>query len=301
MLRPAPARPSPARRSPAPRPPRRTRPRAAAALLALALGAALALRAASSAPADAEEQPEGVRAALGLAAEFPKPDAALGFVFFAQGERRSADGASVLANLEFAVRVEPVTEGAWTGWRTTETWTAKSAQATSRRTVEAVFAPDLTPIRGSTYEEGMPVPTKLEWLGGEKGLALQLTAKEKRVLRSAWYAGQPVVEVGGAMLLARLLPAEFPRCQLDFCAPSWNKIAGDPQRFFGITLAGGDGPPIQIQEQNSPEVQTIETRSVQGFREDKALIFSILLRRSTGLPIMVMINGVTYAGQVQPL
>lgn len=268
-----------------------------AGTLALAV-AALLLR---SLPAAAEEQPEGVRAALALAAELPQPSAALGFTFFAQGERRDKDGKTVLAAVELALRVEPLTEGGWTGWKTTETWTAKTPQATSRRMVEAVFAPDLTPIRGSTFEEGTQVPTQLEWLGGEKALALQLKTKDQRVLRSAWYAGQPVVEVGGAVLLARLLPRDFKRCQLDFCAPSWNKVGTEPQRFFGIALAGGTGPQIRIQEQNAPEVQTIETVSVQGYRDEQTLIFSILLNKDTGLPIMVMINGVTYAGQVTPL
>lgn len=270
------------------------------ALLVLLLPLAATLLARGGA-ARAEELPPQVQQALKLASEFPAPDKALGFQFQAQGQRTDPATGQVLAEVELALRVEPLQEGSLKLWKTTEIWSAKTAQATSRRMVEVVLNPDLTPIRGSTYEDGTATATVVDWLGGDKMLAIQVKNKDKRLLRTAGYAGQPVVEVGGALLLARLLPKEFPRAQVDFCAPSWNKLVGDPQGFMGLVLVGGPGPSIQVQSPNAPEVLTIPTVSIQGYRDAKTLIFSVLRNAETGLPVMININGTTYGGDARPL
>lgn len=270
------------------------------ALLVLLLPLAATLLARGGA-ARAEELPPQVQQALKLASEFPAPDKALGFQFQAQGQRTDPATGQVLAEVELALRVEPLQEGSLKLWKTTEIWSAKTAQATSRRMVEVVLNPDLTPIRGSTYEDGTATATVVDWLGGNKMLAIQVKNKDKRLLRTAGYAGQPVVEVGGALLLARLLPKEFPRAQVDFCAPSWNKLVGDPQGFMGLVLVGGPGPSIQVQSPNAPEVLTIPTVSIQGYRDAKTLIFSVLRNAETGLPVMININGTTYGGDARPL
>lgn len=274
------------------------RPSALLPVLLALLCAALLVR---GGPARAEDLPPQVQQALRLAAEFPAPSKALGFQFQAQGQRTDPATGQVLAEVELALRVEPLEEGSLKLWKTTEIWSAKTAQATSRRMVEVVLTPDLTPIRGTTYEDGTATATVVDWLGGDKMLAIQVKNRDKRLLRTAGYAGQPVVEVGGALLLARLLPKEFPRCQVDFCAPSWNKLTGDAQRFMGLVLVGGPGPSVQVQSQNAPEVLTIPTISIQGYRDAQTLIFSVLRHAETGLPIMVNINGTTYAGDTRPL
>ncbi len=278
---------------------RRPLRRAPALLRALAAGLPLLL--VPGAPARGEDLPPQVLQALTLAAALPAPSRALGFQFHAQGERKDPASGQVQAQLELSLRVEPVTEGGLEGWKTTEVWSAKTATATSRRQVEATFSRDLTPLRGATYEDGTAHPVQVDWLGGERILAIQVRGKDRRVLRSAGYAGQAVVEVGGALLWARLLPKEFPRCQIDFLCPSWNKLGAEGPKAMGLALVGGEGPPIRVQSQNAPEVAEIRTTSIQGYRDAQTLVFSVLRHAETGLPILVMINGTTYAGDARPL
>lgn len=255
----------------------------------------LALSASPARLARAEELPPDVRQARQMAAEFPAPSKALGFQFFGQGRRTDA------TEVELSVRIEPQQEGQLKAWKITETWSAKAGATAARRVVEALLAPDLTPLKGSTFEDGTSSATRLEWLGGERVLALQLLGSDKRVLRSAWYAGQPVVEVGGALLWARLMPRTAPPCRLDFCAPSWNRLTGDLQGFFSLQIVAGQGPDIEIQEPSAPEVTRVETWAVRGSREDKTQVFQVLVDVRTGWPRMVTVGGTTYAGEARPL
>lgn len=243
----------------------------------------------------ADEQPPEVRQALQLAAEFPAPSKALGFVFQGQGKRE--DGTEV----ELTLRVEPHEEGALKAWKVGETWAAKSGQAGARRSVDLLLAADLTPLKGSTSETGTPAPTRVEWLGGEKALALQVSGKDKRLLRTVWYAGQPLTEVGGLVLWARLLPRTVPPLKVDFCAPSWSRLTGDPQRYQGISVVAGKGPDFDIQPVNAPEPIHLSTWAVAGSRDDKQPFFHVVLHPETGLPMMITVNGTTYAGDCHPL
>jgi hypothetical protein len=261
---------------------------------AAALGLLASLSLAGSA-ARAEEQPPEVRQALQLAAEFAAPSKALGFVY--QGQGRREDGTEV----ELTLRVEPVEEGALKAWKVGEIWAAKGPKGAARRSLETLFAADLTPLRGSTAEDGTAAPARVEWLGGEKALAVQITAKDRRLLRTAWYAGQPLVEVGGLVLWARLLPRTAPPVKVDFCAPSWNRFTGEPQKFLGIVVVTGKGPDIEIRPDNAPEPTRLSTWAVAGSRDDKTPFFHVVLDPRTGLPILVTVNGTAYAGDSRPL
>ena len=261
---------------------------------AVALGL-VGLLALSGSVARAEEQPPEVRQALALAAEFAAPTKALGFVYQGQGQRQ--DGTEV----ELTVRVEPVEDGALKAWKVGEIWAAKGAKGSARRMIETTFAPDLTPLRGSTADEGTANPARVEWLGGEKALAVQITGKDRRVLRTTWYAGQPVVEVGGMILWARLLPRTAPPVRIDFCAPSWNRLTGEAQKFSGILMHGGKGPDIEIRPENAPEPTRLTTWGVAGSRGEDQPFFHVALDTRTGLPVMVTVNGTAYAGDSRPL
>ena len=191
-------------------------------------------------------------------------------------------------------------------WKVTEIWAAKAGAAGARRTVECVLAQDLTPLRGGTYEDGTATPTKVEWLGGEKLLAIQVSGAKTgggatRVLRSAWYAGQPLVEVGGAVLWARLMPRGAPPCQVDFCAPSWNRLTGDAHAFFGLEIVGGQGPDFEIRAPSAPEPIRVETWALLGSRHDRSKLLQVLVDTSTGWPRMVSIHGSVYAGESRGL
>jgi hypothetical protein len=245
--------------------------------------------------ARAEELPSEVRQALALAAEFAAPTKALGFVY--QGQGRRPDGTEV----ELTIRVEPVEEGALKSWKVTETWTARTAKSSAQRSLESRFAPDLTPLKGSTSEDGTGSPARVEWLGGEKAVAVQVTGKDRRLLRTAWYAGQPVVEVGGLMLWARLQPRTAPPLKLDFCAPSWNRFTGEAQGFQGITVVTGKGPEIEIRPANAPEPVRLTTWAVAGSKGEATPFFHVVFDDKTGLPIMVTVNGTAYAGDSHPL
>jgi len=248
----------------------------------------------------AEDLPPPVRQARQLAAELPTPSKALGFHFLGQGKR--ADGTEV----ELSIKAEAITDAGQPAWKVTETWGAKAAKAGSRRTVECVLTQDLTPLRGGTFEDGTATATKVEWLGGEKLLAIQVSGAKQgggttRVLRSAWYAGQPVVEVGGAVLWARLVPQGAPPCQVDFCAPSWNRLTGDAQAFFGLELVGGPGPEFEIREPDAPEPTRVATWALQGSKQDRSRLLQVLMDTKTGWPRMVAIHGSVYAGESRGL
>ena len=248
----------------------------------------------------AEDLPPQVRQARQLAAELPLPSKALGFHFLGNGKR--SDGAEV----ELGIRAEPGQQDGQPIWKVTEIWGAKTTGAGARRTVECVLAQDLTPIRGGTYEDGTAAPQKVEWLGGDKVLAIQVSGKGAagkavRVLRSAWYAGQPVVEVGGFVLWARLLPRGSPPCQIDFGAPSWNRLTGEAHAFLGLQVVGGTGPDFMIQEQNAPEPTRVSTWAWLGNRQDGSKLVQVLVDASTGWPRMVSIHGTTYAGESRGL
>lgn len=260
---------------------------------AVTLGAALLLG--GGAPVCGEELPPDVQRAVDVAAGFPAPSKALGFLYLGTGKR--SDGVDV----ELSVRAEPTLEAGLPAWRVTETWGAKAGAAASRRTVECVLAPDLTPLRGSTFEDGTAAPIRVEWLGGEKALALQVTGSGQRALRTTWYSGQPLAELGGALLWARLAPREGPPCRAAFGAPSWNRLTGAVQGFFTLQLESGPGPDLRIQEPNAPEVTEVRTWVVQGTREDRTPLLRVLLDSVTGLPRMVTIGNTTYGGETRPL
>jgi hypothetical protein len=266
-------------------------------LLAFAGGSAVALCLAVLAPAPAagEDLPPDVRRAVEVAAAFPAPTKALGFLYLGTGKR--ADGTEV----ELSVRAEPTVESGLPAWRVTEIWGAKAGAAGARRTVECVLAPDLTPLRGSTFEDGTSRATRVEWLGGDKALAVQVSGSGKRLLRTAWYSGQPLVELGAALLWCRLAPRETPPCRAAFGAPSWNRLTGEAQGFQTLQLEAGPGPDIRIQEPNAPEITEIQTWVVQGAREDRSPILKVLLDAANGLPRMVTIGGTTYGGETRPL
>jgi hypothetical protein len=249
--------------------------------------------------AAAEDLPPEVRQALALAGEFPAPSEALGFVFQGQGVR--ADGTEV----ELTLRVEPYDDGGLKTWKVGEIWAAKAKAGTEtvRRTVETILASDLTPLRGSVAGHGPGTPARVDWFGGEKSLALQLRGKDRRVLRTAWYAGQPVVEVGAFALLARLLPATAPPTSVDFCAPSWTRLDGPAPKFAGATVVVGKGPQLQIQRSDAPEPTVLATRAVAAMaaaKGDTTPFFHMVLDAATGLPVMVTVNGTAYAGESRP-
>jgi hypothetical protein len=251
----------------------------------------------SGSRARAEDGPPEVRQALALAAQFPAPAEALGFVFQGQGLR--ADGTEV----ELTLRFEPLDDAGLKAWKVTEIWAAKTGQGAVRRTVETILAPDLTPLRGSVAGSGAGTPTRVDWLGGEKSLALQLRGKDRRVLRTAWYAGQPVVEVGAFTLLARLLPATAAPFAVDFYAPSWSRLDGPVPKFAGSTVVAGKGPTMEIRSTDAPEPTLLTTRAVaamQGAQGDTTPFFHVVLNASTGLPVMVTVNGTAYAGDSRP-
>jgi hypothetical protein len=273
---------------------------AARPLKRLLLVAALAPLSLASGTTWAEDLPPQVRQALQLAAELPLPTKALGFHFLGTGKR--ADGAEV----ELGIRAEPTQHDGLPAWKLTEIWGAKTTGAGARRTVECVLAQDLTPIRGGTYDDGTAAPQKVEWLGGEKVLAVQVSGKgaggkATRSMRSAWYAGQPVVEVGGFVLWARLLPRGTPPCQIDFGAPSWNRLTGEPHAFLGLGVVGGSGPDFMIQEPNAPEPTRVSTWAWLGNRQDGSKLVHVLVDTTTGWPRMVSIHGTTYAGESRGL
>lgn len=266
-------------------------------LLVALVGSAVAslLVTARPRPVAGEDLPPDIRRAVEVAARFPAPDKALGFLYLGTGRR--ADGTEV----ELSVRAEPTVEAGLPAWRVTEIWGAKAGSAGARRTVECVLAPDLTPLKGSTFEDGTSKPTRVEWLGGEKALAIQVTGSGKRVLRTIWYSGQPLVELGGALLWCRLAPREGPPSRAAFGAPSWNRLTGEAQGFLALQLEAGPGPDVHIQEPNAPEVTEIRTWVVQGTREDRSPLLKVLLDSATGLPRMVTIGGTTYGGETRPL
>lgn len=247
--------------------------------------------------ARAEDLPPEVRQALALAAEFPAPSEALGFVFQGQGVR--TDGTEV----ELTLRVEPYDDGGLKAWKVGEIWAAKAGKETVRRTVETILAPDLTPLRGSVAGSGAGTPGRVDWLGGEKSIAVQLRGKERRVLRTAWYAGQPVVEVGAFALLARLLPETAPPSSVDFCAPSWTRLDGPAPKFQGATVVVGKGPALEIRHADAPEPTLLTTRAVAAMasaKGDTTPFFHMVLDAATGLPVMVTVNGTAYAGESRP-
>jgi hypothetical protein len=247
--------------------------------------------------ARAEDLPPEVRQALALTAAFPAPAAELGFVFQGQGKR--TDGTEV----ELTLRVEPHDDGGLKAWKVGEIWAAKAGKDTVRRTVETILAPDLTPIRGSVAGSGPGTPGRADWLGGEKTLAVQLRGKDRRVLRTAWFAGQPVVEVGAFALLARLLPATAPPSAVDFCAPSWTKLDGPAPKFSGATVVTGKGPTLEILRPGSDKPTALTTRAVAvmtSAKGDSTPFFHVVLDAATGLPVMVTVNGTAYAGESRP-
>ena len=256
------------------------------------LALAVAMAWAPGSRARAEEAPPEVRRALGLAAELPAPSAALGFVF--QGQGRRTDGTEV----ELTLRIEPFDDEGMKAWKVSEIWSAKAAQGTARRIVETILAPDLTPIRGSVTGGGAGAPTRADWLGGDKALTLQFRGKDRRVLRTAWYAGQPVVEVGAFALLARLLPATAPTIAVDFCAPSWARLEGAAPKFSGATVVTGKGPSMEIRTGDAQEPTVLTTRAVAAMagQTDATPFFHVVLDATTGLPVMVTVNGTAYAG-----
>jgi hypothetical protein len=275
--------------------------RRTAARRVLARGGIVALAvvlawAAPGSRARAEEAPPEVRRAFAIAAELPAPTEALGFVF--QGQGRRADGTEV----ELTLRIEPFDDDGLKVWKVSEIWSAKAAQGTARRIVESILAPDLTPIRGSVSGGGAGAPTRADWLGGEKTLALQFRAKDRRVLRTAWFAGQPVVEVGAFALLARLLPATAQPFSVDFLAPSWTRLEGAAPKFAGATVVTGKGPTMEIRSGDAPEPTVLTTRAVAAMagQADTTPFFHMVLDTATGLPVMVTVNGTAYAGDSRP-
>lgn len=247
--------------------------------------------------ARAEDLPPEVKQALALAAEFPAPSEALGFVFQGQGVR--TDGTEV----ELTLRVEAYDDGGLKAWKVGEIWAAKVGKDTVRRTVETILAPDLTPLRGSVSGSGPATPGRVDWLGGEKSLAVQLRGKDRRVLRTAWYAGQPIVEVGAFALLGRLLPATAPPSAVDFCAPSWTRLDGPAPKFQGATVVVGKGPALEIRRADAPEPTLLTTRAVAAMvsaKGDSTPFFHLVLDATTGLPVMVTVNGTAYAGESRP-
>lgn len=276
---------------------------AAARRTVWALGAALLLGGLAGLPAARSEeapQPPGVRAAREAAARFPLPSRELGFQFVASGSR--PDG----AELELTVRVEPVEEAGLPAWRLTEVWSAKAAGATARRMVESLVAQDLTPLRGSTYEDGTARPQRLEWLAGDRVLALRLSGagsdgKAVREARSAWFAGQPVVEVAGALLWARLAPRVSGVVQVDFAAPSWNRLGTAAQGFQGLSVEGGPGPEFRVATPGSGEVQQVATHALTARSGDGQKVLQVLVDSADGRPRMVTVYGSTYLGQALPL
>ncbi len=266
-------------------------------LLRLAAVGGLGLFAAVSV---AEDLPPPVRQARQLAAELPTPSKALGFLFLGHGKR--PDGTEV----ELSIKAEAVIDAGQSAWKVTEVWGAKAGAAGARRTVECVLAQDLTPLRGATYEDGTATPTKVEWLGGEKLLAIQISGTKAgggatRLLRSAWYAGQPLVEVGGAALWARLMPRGAPPCQVDFCAPSWNRLTGEAQAFFGLEIVGGKGPEFEIRGADPAAPTRVETWAILGSRQDRSKLLQVLVDTTTGWPRMVSVQGSVYAGESRAL
>lgn len=267
------------------------------ALLAVAAGGARSARGEGEAPA---ALPPGVRAAREAVARFPVPSRELGFQFVAAGTR--PDGAEV----EITVRVEPAEEAGLPAWKLTEVWGAKGGGASARRMVESLVAQDLTPLRGGTYEDGTARPQRLEWLAGERVLALRLSGtggdgQPAREARSAWFAGQPMVEAASLLLWARLAPRAPAVLQVDFCAPSWNRLGSPVQAFQGLTLEGGAGPEFRVAQPGSQEVQRVATQAWTARSADGQKVLQVLVDAADGRPRMLAVYGSTYVGQALPL
>lgn len=272
---------------------------AGAGLLLVVLAAGTASRAHGEGEA-APAQPPGVRAAREAAARFPLPSHELGFQFVGTGTR--PDGAEV----ELTVRVEPAEEAGLPAWKLTEVWGAKGGGASARRMVESLVAQDLTPLRGGTYEDGTARPQRLEWLAGERVLALRLSGtgsdgKPAREARSAWFAGQPMVEVASLLLWARLAPRAPAVVQVDFGAPSWNRLGGPVQGFQGLTVEGGAGPEFRVAQPGSSEVQQVATHAWTARSADGQKVLQALVDAADGRPRMLSVYGSTYVGQALPL
>jgi hypothetical protein len=110
-----------------------------------------------------------------------------------------------------------------------------------------------------------------------------------------------MVEVASALLWARLAPREPAVAQVDFCAPSWNRLGAPLQAFQGLALEGGAGPEFRVVQPGAAEPQVVATHAWTGRSPDGQKLLQVLVDAADGRPRMLAVYGSTYLGQTLPL